>query len=74
MKRQLILTLICAGFFLFVNAATAKDAANPICMMKTTMGDITLELFVKQAPETVQNFIDLAEGRKETRRRQKTFL
>jgi cyclophilin family peptidyl-prolyl cis-trans isomerase len=38
---------------------------NPVVLMKTSMGDITLELFAKEAPKTVQNFLDLAQGRKE---------
>ena len=38
---------------------------NPIVLMKTTSGDIYLELFEKDAPETVANFIGLAEGTKE---------
>ncbi|MDZ7268638.1 MAG: peptidylprolyl isomerase [candidate division KSB1 bacterium] len=33
--------------------------------MKTTAGDIYLELFEKEAPKTVANFIGLAEGTKE---------
>ena len=31
----------------------------------TTMGDFTVELFVDAAPETVWNFVNLAEGRQE---------
>ena len=38
---------------------------NPVVKMETTKGDIYLELFEKDAPETVANFIDLAEGKKE---------
>ena len=38
---------------------------NPVVLMKTSMGDVTLELFTKEAPKTVQNFLDLAEGKKE---------
>ncbi|RME81735.1 MAG: peptidylprolyl isomerase [Planctomycetota bacterium] len=33
--------------------------------MKTTMGDVYIELFAKDAPKTVENFIQLAEGKKE---------
>jgi cyclophilin family peptidyl-prolyl cis-trans isomerase len=35
-------------------------------VMVTSSGTITLELFDKEAPKTVQNFIDLAQGEKET--------
>ena len=34
--------------------------ANPVAVMKTNMGEIKLELFVKDAPETVGNFIKLS--------------
>lgn len=33
---------------------------------KTTMGDFTAELYAKECPETVWNFVNLAEGRQET--------
>ena len=33
--------------------------------MKTSLGDIEIELFEDAAPETVKNFIELAEGKKE---------
>ncbi len=42
-----------------------KKKNNPVVLLKTTMGDITLELFEDEAPKTVKNFLDLAEGRKE---------
>ena len=38
---------------------------NPVVIMKTSMGDIELELFQDAAPKTVANFIGLAEGNKE---------
>ena len=40
-------------------------AGNPIVVMKTSMGDIELELFADAAPKTVANFIGLATGTKE---------
>ncbi len=43
----------------------APAAANPHVLIKTSMGDITLELFPKAAPKTVQNFVDLATGARE---------
>jgi len=45
--------------------AAAEKRDNPIMIMKTTMGDVELELFADEAPNTVQNFISLAEGTKE---------
>jgi len=34
-------------------------------ILKTSMGQITIELFPNQAPKTVKNFVDLATGAKE---------
>ena len=45
--------------------ATAKNNGNPVCVIKTTMGDIWVELFARDAPETVRNFVELAEGKRE---------
>ena len=46
-------------------AQTATPAANPTAVFHTTAGDLTCELFPKQAPKTVANFIDLATGKKD---------
>ncbi|MDD0851517.1 peptidylprolyl isomerase [Halobacteriovorax sp. GB3] len=35
---------------------------------QTNMGDFTAELYAKECPETVWNFINLAEGRQETKK------
>lgn len=40
------------------------DPQNPIFLMKTTEGDIYIELFQKDTPQTVENFIGLATGTK----------
>ncbi len=41
------------------------DEKNPVVKMQTTAGDIYIELFEKDAPMTVANFVELAEGKKE---------
>lgn len=44
-----------------------KEEVNGLAaVFKTTMGDFEIELFHKEAPETVWNFVNLAEGRQET--------
>lgn len=44
---------------------TAQETKNPVVVMKTSHGDISIEMLEKSAPETVKNFIGLAEGTKE---------
>jgi len=38
------------------------------CKFETTMGDFSAELYAKETPETVWNFVNLAEGRQETKK------
>lgn len=44
-----------------------KENVNGLsAVFKTTMGDFEIELYHKEAPETVWNFVNLAEGRQKT--------
>jgi len=47
------------------NVIAKVDQINPVCVIKTSMGDVYLELFAEEAPLTVKNFIELAGGKKE---------
>jgi peptidyl-prolyl cis-trans isomerase B (cyclophilin B) len=38
-------------------AAMEKKAGNPVVILETSMGDITVELYEKSAPKTVANFL-----------------
>jgi cyclophilin family peptidyl-prolyl cis-trans isomerase len=50
-----------AAFALTPEAKKAmRDASNPVVMISTTMGDITIELYKKEAPKTVDNFLAYA--------------
>jgi peptidyl-prolyl cis-trans isomerase A (cyclophilin A) len=40
--------------------AMAAEAKNPLVMMETNMGNVKLELFQKEAPISVKNFLDYA--------------
>lgn len=62
MKR--LLTLIILLTFIPAASVFAVDR-DPVVIMKTSMGKIVLQLFLQDAPKTVVNFIDLAEGKKE---------
>lgn len=42
-----------------------EDPSDPVAVIKTSMGDVYVELFVKEAPKTVESFLGLAEGTKE---------
>ncbi|MBW2624458.1 MAG: peptidylprolyl isomerase, partial [Deltaproteobacteria bacterium] len=42
-----------------------ENPHNPVMLLETNHGDIYIELFAKQAPKTVENFIGLAQGTKE---------
>jgi cyclophilin family peptidyl-prolyl cis-trans isomerase len=40
-----------------------EDVAGLTALFETSMGNFEIQLFVKEAPETVWNFVNLAEGR-----------
>ena len=48
-----------------LSAAEKKVSAGLSAVIETSEGTITLQLFEKEAPKTVANFVDLAEGKKE---------
>lgn len=45
-----------------------EDVARPVAVFETSMGRFEAELYAAECPETVWNFINLAEGRQETAR------
>ncbi len=47
--------------------STHKEEVNGIsAVFKTSMGEFEAELYVKECPETVWNFVNLAEGRQQS--------
>jgi peptidyl-prolyl cis-trans isomerase A (cyclophilin A) len=47
--------------------STYKEEVNGLAaVFKTTLGDFEIELYPKECPETVWNFVNLAEGRQKT--------
>ena len=64
--------MLCGLLLLLATAAMAEEGTtaagggetNPLVVMRTSMGDITIELFPQSAPETVRNFLGLALGEK----------
>jgi len=68
MKRVLIGLCAAAVLAVLPRAAMAqatKAAGKPFAHFDTSMGAFTVELFEKDAPKTVANFIGLANGTKE---------
>ncbi|MGD9239476.1 MAG: peptidylprolyl isomerase [Desulfobacterales bacterium] len=45
-----------------------EDVDRPIAVFETSLGNFEAELYAKECPATVWNFINLAEGRQETSR------
>ena len=59
-----------AGLILFILVTTGwclepKKKENPVHVIQTSLGNIEVELFQNDAPNTVANFIGLSEGTKE---------
>jgi len=46
-----------------------EDLERPVAVFETSLGNFEAELYAKECPETVWNFINLAEGRQETDRK-----
>jgi len=45
-----------------------EDVERMSARFETSMGDFSVELYAKECPETVWNFVNLAEGRQETQK------
>jgi len=61
----LVMMLIFSISFIFSQEKTKKDKKaveikNPVVVMETSMGTIEIELFAKETPKTVENFVGLA--------------
>lgn len=63
MTRHLLPLAISATLFVAGAALAQTPAANPKVLLKTTMGDITLELYPAKAPVTVKNILDYVDAK-----------
>jgi cyclophilin family peptidyl-prolyl cis-trans isomerase len=61
MTKQLLLLLFMGAFVVF--ARGNAEAANPKVLMKTSRGDITIELYSDKAPITVKNFLSYVDDK-----------
>ena len=62
MTRNILPVLAAATVFLAGVALAQAPAANPKVLLKTSMGDITMELYAGKAPITVRNILDYVES------------
>jgi peptidyl-prolyl cis-trans isomerase B (cyclophilin B) len=56
--------VLCASFLLALagGTASAQKTPNPVVVVQTNVGDITIELFKDRAPATVDNFLGYAKA------------
>lgn len=57
MPIKLLIGIMSVGFLLVFPLSNTAADKNPTVIMKTTMGDITIELAMDKAPVTVKNFL-----------------
>ena len=63
LKKFTLLSFVLLTFALNAMAVEKPAAAgNPVAVMETTLGTVTIELFEKEAPLSVKNFLDYAAG------------
>ena len=53
--------VVALALSLFLGAAQAQTAGNPIVRVSTTFGDFSVELFADETPATVDNFLNYLE-------------
>jgi peptidyl-prolyl cis-trans isomerase A (cyclophilin A) len=57
MFRKIIIAMTISLLLGGIAIAAGKTQKNPVVLMKTSIGNIKIELFQKEAPITVQNFL-----------------
>lgn len=63
MTRYFLPALVTAGVFLAGVALAQAPGANPRVLLKTSLGDITIELYPAKAPITVKSFLSYVEDK-----------
>jgi peptidyl-prolyl cis-trans isomerase A (cyclophilin A) len=64
-KSLIIVAALVAAVFCGTGADAQEKKGPVYATLKTSMGDIVIQLFEDKAPKTVANFVDLATGKKE---------
>jgi cyclophilin family peptidyl-prolyl cis-trans isomerase len=57
MFRKIIIAMTICLLLGGIASASGETQKNPVVLMKTSLGNIKIELFQKKAPITVQNFL-----------------
>jgi peptidyl-prolyl cis-trans isomerase A (cyclophilin A) len=57
MLRQIFITMTICMLTIGIASAARAESNNPVVLMKTSLGNIKIELFQKESPITVNNFI-----------------
>jgi peptidyl-prolyl cis-trans isomerase A (cyclophilin A) len=62
--KYAVSVMVILGIMLSVSLGFSSEAkaANPVVVIQTTMGDITLELYKDKAPKSVENFLTYAKA------------
>ncbi len=62
MLKEILRALACGIVFAYAGIAGAAETAakNPVVLMQTNLGTIKFELFAREAPLSVKNFLDYA--------------
>jgi cyclophilin family peptidyl-prolyl cis-trans isomerase len=59
---MLFATLLVMVSIMVTSGFSEKASGNPVVVIKTSVGDITVELFKDKAPKSVENFLAYAES------------
>jgi len=59
-RNFLAAVLLCAGLTPSLPIHAQQESTKPMVKMSTSIGDMTIELYAEQAPETVDNFLQYA--------------
>ncbi len=57
-----VISILCLGGIFLMSNSDTEAASNPRVIIKTSMGDIQLELFMDKAPITVKNFLNYTDS------------
>ena len=60
MLKKIVCALALSLLFCCATFASAAEAGNPVVLMDTSLGKMKIELFAKEAPISVKNFLDYA--------------